>query len=47
MSPIAPHTSRDQAGDRVGQPRQTIVYFRKGSEQMDAIGSGDSGFVEG
>jgi hypothetical protein len=31
----------------IASPAEAVAYFRKGIEQMDAIGSGDHGYVEG
>ncbi|WP_180839037.1 NACHT domain-containing protein [Variovorax sp. RO1] len=43
----AAHFARLGQAIALASPAEAVVYFRKGLEQMDAIGSGDYRFVEG
>jgi hypothetical protein len=43
----AAHFARLGQAIAVASPAEAVAYFRKGLEQMDAIGSGDYRFVEG
>jgi hypothetical protein len=43
----ASHFARLGQAIALASPAEAVVYFRKGLEQMDAIGSGDYHFVEG
>lgn len=43
----AAHFARLGQAIALASPVEAVVYFRKGLEQMDAIGSGDYRFVEG
>lgn len=43
----AAHFARLGQAIALASPTEAVVYFRKGLEQMDAIGSGDYKFVEG
>ncbi|WP_161499728.1 NACHT domain-containing protein [Limnohabitans sp. TS-CS-82] len=43
----AAHFARLGQAISLASPAEAVVYFRKGLEQMDAIGSGDYHFVEG
>lgn len=43
----AAHFARLGQAIAMASPVEAVVYFRKGLEQMDAIGSGDYRFVEG
>lgn len=43
----AAHFARLGQAIALASPAEAVAYFRKGLEQMDAIGSGDYSFVEG
>lgn len=43
----AKHFARLGQAIAIASPAEAVVYFRKGLEQMDAIGSGDYRYVEG